>query len=320
MSRKERIIPQLDSNFHESIFFLEIQFKKTPTKEIKEKLINYYIKGVDYYTGINKRDFSLYFQTKLLNIMKDQDHFEKTIESKMPEIDHSAKIKAIMNKYKDMDDIQNNTLNDEIQKQREKFLFNLAFKKKYRRLKRFNSLTVTSDTKNKLAFKLRKDSLTIAKKSSIDLTTYNNQLIKINKINNNSLFGKIDNTLTDFNKINTHLIIEYAKKLKQYAKLKMEQMDKKTDKYLGYIQTNNELNLLYDDLPDKNGEDAKNIKNQIKSNSEEWELYVKNENENEKDIIKENNLKNKINVNNISNIDNVLNNSLKKMKELIKEN
>ena len=39
INKKERIIPKLDDNFHESIFFLEIQYKKTPLKEIKEKLI-----------------------------------------------------------------------------------------------------------------------------------------------------------------------------------------------------------------------------------------------------------------------------------------
>ena len=61
-SKKERIIPKLDDNFHETIFFLEIKFRKNPTKEIKEKLINYYIKGVDYYTRQIKKIFLYIFK------------------------------------------------------------------------------------------------------------------------------------------------------------------------------------------------------------------------------------------------------------------
>ena len=139
----------------------------------------------------------------------------------------------------------------------------------------------------------------------------------MNKNNNtNTLFSKIDNTLIDFDKINTLLIIEYTKKLKQYAKLKLELMDKKTDKYLNYIQIDNELNLLYEDLPEKNGEEAENIKSQIKINKDEWELFDKNEQK--EDIEKENNLKEKINEKNISN--KILDNVFRKINELIKEN
>ena len=165
------IIPQLDSNFHESIFFLEIQFRKTPTKEIKEKLIKYYIKGVDYYTSTNQKDFSLYFQTKLLNIMKEQDHFEKTVQSKLIEEDYKEKINNILNNTKDA----SNTINEEIEKQKEQFLFNLSFKKKYKKLKRFNSLKVTSDTKKKLSVStnIRKESLNYAKRTSVDLPIFN---------------------------------------------------------------------------------------------------------------------------------------------------
>ena len=316
--KKERVVPKLDDNFHETIFFLEIKFRKTPTKEIKEKLINYYIKGVDYYTSTNQKDFSLYFQTKLLNIMKDQDHFEKTIQSKLKEEDFKGKIKEILNEAKENDDNGKNALNNDIQKQKEQFLFNLSFKKKYNRLKRFNSLKITSNTKQKLAFKSRKDSEIFGKKNSIDLPVFNNKLnnvINKNNNNNNTIFSKIDNTLIDFDKINTLLIIEYTKKLKQYAKIKLELMDKKTDKYLNYIETDNQLNILYDDLPDKNGEEAENLKNQIKLNKQEWELFDKSEQR--EDIEKENSLKDKINEKNIS--DKVLDNFFCKISELIKE-
>ena len=203
MSNNERIIPKLENNFHESLFLLEIQFKKTPTKEIKEKLINYYIKGVDYYTGINQRDFSLYFQTKLLNIMKEQDHFERTIKNKMVEEDYTDKINEIMKKYNEINDVPKNTINDEFQKQKENFLFNLAFKKKYKRL-RFKSSKVVSNTKNMLASKSRKDLEQLRKKTSIDLPIYHNKLKS--KLNNNLIFTKIDNTLIDFNKINTRML------------------------------------------------------------------------------------------------------------------
>ena len=308
----ERILPKLDDNFHESIFFLEIQFSKTPTKEIKEQLINYYIKGVDYYTSINQKDFSLYFQTKLLNIMKDQDHFEKTIQNKLIEEDYKEKIDNIINNSNDA----SNTINDEIQKQKEQFLFNLSFKKKYNRLKRFNSLKIKSNTKNKLLHNtsIRKDSFQIEKKISTDLPVFNNKLNNnINKTSSNSLFSKIDNTLVDFDKINTLLIIEYTKKLKQYAKMQMELIDKKTDKYLDYIQTNNKLNLLYDDIPDKNEDDAKNIKMQINLNREEWEKFDKSENVEENDDIKLNLVDEKIIA--LKALDHIF----KKINELIKE-
>ena len=317
--KKERIIPKLDNNFHESIFFLEIQYKKSPSKEIKEKLINYYIKGVDYYTGTNQKDFSLYFQTKLLNIMKEQDHFEKTVESKLKEENQKEKINEIFDKANNTDIIKKNTINEDLQKQKEQFLFNLSLKKRNRRLKRFNSLKISSNTKNKLAFKSRKESVNLNKKNSIDLTSFNNnKLNNTNSNKNNSIFSKVDNSLSDFNKINTLLIIEYVKKLKQFAKLKLESVDKKTNKYLEYFQTNNQLNLLYEDLPDLNSEEAKNMKNQINANEEEWEIFEK-ESLNE-DIKMGKNMKDIINVKDIPNIDKILDNIFKKMNELIKEN
>ena len=249
--------------------------------------------------------------------MKEQDHFEKTIQNKLIEEDHREKINEILSKAKDNDDNGKNAINNDIQKQKEQFLFNLSFKKKYNRLKRFNSLTIKSNTKQKLAFKSRKDSEKLGKKNSIDLPVFNNKLNNvINKNNNNTIFSKIDNTLIDFDKINTLLIIEYTKKLKQYAKLKLELMDKKTDKYLNYIQIDNELNLLYEDLPEKNGEEAENIKSQIKINKEEWELFEQNEEK--EDIEKENSLKDKINEKTISN--KILDNVFRKINELIKEN
>ena len=317
--KKESIIPKLDNNFNESIFFLEIQYKKSPSKEIKEKLINYYIKGVDYYTGTNQKDFSLYFQTKLLNIMKEQDHFEKTVESKLKEENQKEKINEILDKANNTDIIKKNTINEDLQKQKEQFLFNLSLKKRNRRLKRFNSLKISSNTKNKLAFKSRKESVNLSKKNSIDYTSFNNnKLNNINSNKNNNIFSKVDNSLSDFNKINTLLIIEYVKKLKQFTKLKLASVDKKTNKYLEYIQTNNQLNLLYEDLSDADSEEAKNMKNQIKANEEEWELFEK-ESQNE-DIKMGKNMKDIINVKDIPNIDKILDNIFNKMNELIKEN
>ena len=323
INKKERIIPKLDDNFHESIFFLEIQYKKTPLKEIKEKLINYYIKGVDYYTGTNHKDFSLYFQTKLLNIMKEQDHFEKTIERKMGDENYQEKINELVKRAKDIEINQKNTIKNDIQKQKDQFLFNLSFRKQYKKLRRYNSFRInTKDNKSKLGMNLRKDSNKLPKKNSIDLTNFNiiksNKNHNFNKSNNNTVFSKIDNALIDFDKINTLLIIEYVKKLKQFAKLQLESMDIKTNKYLEYIKTNNELNLLYEDLPDKNDEEAKNLKSQIDMNREDWELYEKS-NKTE-DIIKENNIKDIIKEKNINNLDKVLDNILRKMNELIKEN
>ena len=318
-SKKERIIPKLDSNFHESIFFLEIDFSKNRTKEVKEKLINYYIKAVDYYTSTNQKDFSLYFQTKLLTIMKGQDdHFEKTIQKKLKEEDHKNEIEEILNKEKDIESIQKETIDNELQKQKEQFLFNLSFRKKYRRLKRFNSLKITSNTKNKLAQKSLKISEKLDKKRSIDLTNINNILNGNNNktSNTNLIFSKIDNSLIDFDKINTLLIIEYVKKLKQYTKLKMQYIDKKTEEYLNYIQTNNELNLLLDDLQDKDNEEAEAIKNQIKANKEEWELYDNKNGNNENENI----IKSPVNLENISNLNKILDNIIKKQNEIIKEN
>ena len=73
---------------------------------------------------------------------------------------------------------------------------------------------------------------------------------------------------------------------------------------------------MYDDLPEKNGEDALNIKAQINLNKKEWETY--NKNEESEDIEKENYLKQKINEKNI--VDNILDNAIKKLNELIKDN
>jgi len=322
--KKQRIIPVLDDNFHESIFFLEIQYKKTPVKEIKDKLINYYIKGVDYYTGTNHKDFSLYFQTKLLNIMKEQDHFERTVEAKVKEENFSEKINEMLNKTKNIYTFQKSTIDDEIQKQKDQFLFNLSFKKKYKKLRKYNSFRVSTNKKDFNLNNSRKDSTKVGKKNSLDLTNFikNNKSNNINKNNNknnnNSLFSKIDNTLADFDKLNTLLIIEYMKRLKQFSKMQLESSDKKINEYMKYSQIDNELNLLYEGLPEKDGEDGENIKKQIDDNRDGWKLFEK-ENNNE-DIIKENKLKEIINKDNITNLDKVLDNTLKKMNELIKDN
>ena len=76
------IIPKLPQNYHKSLFFTEIQYKSNPSKKIKKYLINLYIQGIDYYSSTKKQDLSLYFQTKLLNLMKEVDYFENFLSRK----------------------------------------------------------------------------------------------------------------------------------------------------------------------------------------------------------------------------------------------
>ena len=125
------------------------------------------------------------------------------------------------------------------------------------------------------------------KKKSIDLTVNfennnkkNNHTYKNNKEEN--LLNKIDNILNDFDRINTLIIIDYVKKLKKVVKVKNESVENLNNKFLDYSQANNEFNLLYDGIEDKESDEGIEIKMQIDQNKEDWEKANKkylNENE-----------------------------------------
>ena len=103
-----------------------------------------------------------------------------------------------------------------------------------------------------------------------------------NKTSNN-VFSKVENALNGLDRINTLLIIEYTKKLRQYMKNELQSMNERIDKYNKYIKTKNELNIIYDEIEDKNGEEAKGIKEQIDIVKKEWEEFnKKNIGENDK--------------------------------------
>ena len=134
-SIKTLIIPHLPNNFHESLFFSEIQYQENPTKKLRNNLINLYIQGIDYYNSQNKKDLSLYFQTKLLNTMKEIDYFEKTITKKSGEkekeinsfIDEEKQ--KILEKEKNISDKIDKVLNEQLRGQQNQFLVNLNMKK-----------------------------------------------------------------------------------------------------------------------------------------------------------------------------------------------
>jgi len=318
-NKKARLVKiRLEKNFHESVFFLEIKYKKNPTKEMKEKLIEYYIKGVEYYNSINEKDLSLSFQTKLLYLMKKEDYFENIINSRnkdlLEEKIEREKAKKILKEEKDIDERQRSIINGEIQKQKDQFLSKLSQKKKNKKLKKVITRRFSYNKNVQLGNSIR-NSVRIFKKSSLELASMNN---KLNKDNSNSIFNKIDNILIDLNKINTLLIIDYTKNMKHYAKFLMDSIEKKTDKYMNYKRVENDLNLLYEDLPDKDADDAKTIKSQIDANRDEWELYEKKEDEETKG---NGSLSEKISDKNLALLsEQLLDNILKKSKELIKEN
>ena len=116
--------------------------------------------------------------------------------------------------------------------------------------------------------------------------------------------------MNGLDRINTLLFIGYTKKLKKYTKEEINIMNERIKKYYEYIRSKNELILLYDDFEDKNADDAKAIKEQIKIIEKEWEDYENN--------IKKNKDKNKnyglVNIER-DNLDKIMENISKKIKE-----
>ena len=129
---EKSIIPSLPPNFHKSLFFTEIQYQTKPSKNIKKYLINLYIQGIDYYSSTNQQDLSLYFQTKLLNLMKEVDYFEKTLSKKETEININidSEKKNILSKAENIENNIYQIIDKEMQEQKNKFLNNLSIKKK----------------------------------------------------------------------------------------------------------------------------------------------------------------------------------------------
>lgn len=314
---KTLIIPKLPSNFHESLFFSEIQYQKNPSKQLKKYLINLYIQGVDYYATTTQKDLSLYFQTKLLNIMKGTDYFEKISSKKIEEnnIDELIQSKKdnILNQEKNLDDNINEFIKQQLKEQQDKFFTNLNAKKKLMKFKRKNSSKLKRKTiqNNNLESFSKKISFNnkLAKKVSIDLTSsLINKDNEKNKIGNN-VFSKVENAINSLDRINTLLIIQYSKMLKNYMKKEFQSMNERIDKYNEYIKAKNELNLIYEQFEDKDSEEAKSIEEQINLCKKEWEEFnKKNLGENDK-------------YSNIAqfdekNLDNFINNIYKKIEDI----
>ena len=287
---KSLIIPELPPNFHESLFFTEIEYQKNPSKHLKKYLINLYIQGVDYYATTNQKDLSLYFQTKLLNIMKGVDYFEKISSKKFDENDLDTLIESqkekILNQEKNIENNVDNFIEEQLKGQQDQFLKNLNAKKNLMKFKRINSVNIKrkSIQINKSALytnKLKTSQLN--KKVSVDLTSSLIQKENDKNKSSNTIFSKVENALNGLDRINTLLIIEYTKKLRQYMKSELQSMNERIDKYNEYIKTKNELNLIYEEIEDKNGDEAKSIKEQIDLVKKEWEEFnKKNIGENDK--------------------------------------
>ena len=280
---KTLIIPKLPSNFHESLFFSEIQYEKNPSKKLKNYLINLYIQGVDYYTTTNQKDLSFYFQTKLLKIMKGTDYFEKISSKKIEENNIDELIESqkekFLNQEKNIDDNINNFIIKQLKEQQEQFLLNLTTKKKLMKYKRKNTTDIrrkTIQNNNLNDFSKRTSFKKISKKVSVDLTSslINNKENEKNK-NINNIFSKVENALNGLDRINTLLIIQYSKMLKNYMKKEFQSMNERIDKYNEYIKAKNELNLIYEQFEDKDNDEAKSIKEQIDICQKDWEEFNK---------------------------------------------
>lgn len=315
---KSLIVPKLPKDFHKSLFFSEIEYQKYPTKKLRNQLINLYIQGIDYYNIQNQKDLSLYFQTKLLDIMKGGiDYFEKRVEKEFEEnkIDINNYIEEQMqscfDQEKKIDDNINNVLKENLKEQKEQLFEKIKSKKKLLKFKRINSVNIKRKTlQNSLKFKSTKTKGHI-KRVSADI---NFELISNNKNkNSNPIFSKIENALNNLDRINTLLIIEYTKKLKKHMKNEFQKMDETMNKYNEYIKSKNQLYLIYDSIDDKNEDDAKNIKEQINSVVKEWEEFkLKNskyDNKNNEIVEFDNN-----------NLDDFVDNLYKKLEEIKSDN
>ena len=92
-------------------------------------------------------------------------------------------------------------------------------------------------------------------------------------------------------------------------KKELQSMNERIDKYNEYIKSKNQLNLIYEEIEDKNGDEAKALKEQIDIYKKEWdEFNKKNLGENDKygDIVK---LESK-------NIDDLVDNLFNKIEEI----
>ena len=315
---KSLIVPKLPKDFHKSLFFSEIEYQKYPTKKLRNQLINLYIQGIDYYNIQNQKDLSLYFQTKLLDIMKGGiDYFEKRVEKEFEEnkIDINNYIEEQMqscfDQEKKIDGNINNVLKENLKEQKEQLFEKIKSKKKLLKFKRINSVNIKRKMlQNSLIFKSTKTKGHI-KRVSADI---NFELIPNNKNkNSNPIFSKIENALNNLDRINTLLIIEYTKKLKKHMKNEFQKMDQTMNKYNEYIKSKNQLYLIYDSIDDKNEDDAKNIKEQIDSVVKEWEEFkLKNskyDNKNNEIVEFDNN-----------NLDDFVDNLHKKLEEIKSDN
>ena len=198
----------------------------------------------------------------------------------------------ILNKGKTIDSDVDNILKDQLKGQQDQFLFNLSMKKKLMKFKRLNSVNIPRDKVqlSKSAIYIKKISNNqFNKKVSIDLSS--SLIPKENEKNktSNNIFSKVENSLNGLDRINTLLIIEYTKRLKQYMKNELQSMNERIDKYNEYIKTKNELNIIYEAFEDKNEDESKSIKDQIDMIKKEWEEFnKKNIGENDKysDMVK----------------------------------
>ena len=315
---KSLIVPKLPKDFHKSLFFSEIEYQKYPTKKLRNQLINLYIQGIDYYNIQNQKDLSLYFQTKLLDIMKGGiDYFEKRVEKEFEEnkIDINnyleEQMQSCFDQEKKIDGNINNVLKENLKEQKEQLFEKIKSKNKLVKFKRINSVNIKRKTlQNSLKFKSTK-SKGHFKRVSADI---NFELISNNKNkNSNPIFSKIENALNNLDRINTLLIIEYTKKLKKHMKNEFQKMDETMNKYNEYIKSKNQLYLIYDSIDDKNEDDAKNIKEQINSVVKEWEEFkLKNskyDNKNNEIVEFDNN-----------NLDDFVDNLYKKLEEIKSDN
>ena len=321
MSDKKKLkvdISVVPEDFYESIFFSEIEYKNHPSKVLKNKLISLYIQAVDYHTAKNENDISLYFQNKLLHMLQRQDDL---IKVEINEEEQNKKIEEIVNDVKKIEKAQNDALNNDMKKQKEKFLGNLYKKKRVQKLKKQYSSKI-SDKEKEFKFKhiplLKKNSIDISKKVNDKiLNTYMN-IVKYKKKENDSIFDSVDNCLKGFNKINSFLIVEYSKKLKEFAKQRFDLESKAFNKYLNYKGINNDINMLYENCMDEKNDEAKKLKEQIAINQKELDKF-NNDCKLEEKIIQKN-ISKIINSKDIKNLDSVLDDIFNKIQNLIKNN
>ena len=312
---KSLIIPKLPNDFHKSLFFKEIEYQKNPSKKLRHQLINLYIQGIDYYNIQDKKDLSLYFQTKLLTLMKGGvDYFEKLIEQKFEENKNEInnyiekESQKCIEQVKKFNDNMDKVVNAHLKEQENQFITNLRKKRKLVKYKRINSVDLElKPNPINLRWKSKKiEDLQIVKRISENFS------LKEREKNTNSIFLKIDNALNNLDRINALLIIEYTKKLKQHMKKEIQKMDETIKKYNEYNLRKNKFNLMYDSIKDTNEKEAKNLQEQINSVNKEWDEFNKKTSKSDdkyKEIIKFDN-------NNLDDLIDNLNKNIKEIKEI----